>query len=187
MVYAIAYSLLGQPADAEDAAQEAFLRLYRKLGQFRGSASFTTWLYRLAVRAALDELRRRRRSSERYDLMAGAIASGAAPASGAPPATDNSGGRGRGGRLRSSGVAAVADAEAQAMERLDALALAAALRALPVEYRIPVVLRDIHGLAYKEIAETTGRPVGTVKVMVHRGRGALRLRLRAAGVLGKEP
>ena len=80
----------------------------------------------------------------------------------------------------------MADAEAQALERLDAVALAAALRELPADYRLPVVLRDVHGLAYKEIAATTGRPQGTVKAMVHRGRGALRLRLRAAGVLNEE-
>lgn len=178
MVYAIAYSLLGQPADAEDAAQEAFLRLYRKLGQFRGQASFTTWLYRLAVRAALDEQRRRRRGSEGYDLMAGATAAGEVHG------RDNGGRCDRGGYQRSGD--AVADAEAQALERLDAAAVVAALRALPVDDRIPVVLRDIHGFAYKEIAEMTGRPAGTIRVMVHRGRGALRLRLRAAGVFNEE-
>jgi RNA polymerase sigma-70 factor (ECF subfamily) len=184
MVYAIAYSLLGQPADAEDAAQEAFLRLYRKLGQFRGQASFTTWLYRLAVRAALDEQRRRRRSSEAYDLMAGVTAAGVPLAVDAVHGRDNGGWRDRGGHQRSGD--AVADAEAQALQRLDAAAVMAALRELPVDDRIPVVLRDIHGFAYKEIAEMTGRPAGTIRVMVHRGRGALRLRLRAAGVFGEE-
>ena len=175
MVYSIAYSVLGNSADAEDAAQETFLRLYRKLGQFRGAASFTTWLYRLAVRVAVDEHRRRRRAADCYDLAA-AIA-GATSGSGR-----EGGDQGVGGTV----CEPVAGAEAQALERLDAVALAAALRELPADYRLPVVLRDVHGLAYEEIAETTGRPLGTVKAMVHRGRGALRLRLRAAGILGED-
>jgi RNA polymerase sigma-70 factor (ECF subfamily) len=174
MVYSIAYSVLGNSADAEDAAQETFLRLYRKLGQFRGEASFATWLYRLAVRVAVDEQRRRQRNTDRYDLAA-AIASATG---GGREGSD----QGVGGTVAEP----VADAEAQALERLDAVALATALRELPADYRLPVILRDVHGLAYKEIAATTGRPLGTVKAMVHRGRGALRLRLRAAGILGEE-
>jgi len=56
-----------------------------------------------------------------------------------------------------------------------------ALRDLPEDYRVPTVLRDVYGLPYQEIAEATGRPLGTVKVMVHRGRASLRLKLRAGG------
>lgn len=175
MVYSIAYSVLGNSADAEDAAQETFLRLYRKLGQFRGDASFTTWLYRLAVRVAVDEHRRRQRGADRYD-MAAAIAG----------ATGDSGREGGDQGVGGTAAEPVAGAEAQALERLDAVALATALRELPADYRLLVVLRDVRGLAYKEIASTTGRPLGTVKAMVHRGRGTLRLRLRAAGILGEE-
>jgi RNA polymerase sigma-70 factor, ECF subfamily len=162
MVYSIALSVLGAPADAEDAAQETFLRLFRKLGQYRGEASFTTWLYRLAVTTAVDEQRKLKRRGERYDLAAAVARAGGGAAG---PA---------------------ADAEEQAMERLDAAALADALRELPADYRLPVVLRDVLGLEYKEIARSTGRPLGTVKAMVHRGRGALRLRLRAAGTRPEE-
>ena len=175
MVYSIAYSVLGNPADAEDAAQETFLRLYRKLGQFRGAASFTTWLYRLAVRVSVDEQRRRQRDADRYDLAA-ALAG----------VTRGSGREGGDQGVGGTAAEPVADAEARALERLDAVALATALRELPAGYRLPVVLRDVHGLAYKEIAATTGRPLGTVKAMVNRGRGALRLQLRAAGILGEE-
>ena len=57
--------------------------------------------------------------------------------------------------------------------------LVAALHSLPDDYRVPTVLRDIYGLPYQEIADLTARPLGTVKVMVHRGRASLRLRLCA--------
>ncbi|MBN2203726.1 MAG: RNA polymerase subunit sigma, partial [Thermoleophilia bacterium] len=66
----------------------------------------------------------------------------------------------------------------------DARTLVDALADLPDDYRTPTVLRDVYGLPYQEIADLTGRPLGTVKVMVHRGRAALRLRLRAGGVRG---
>ena len=60
--------------------------------------------------------------------------------------------------------------------------LVEALAGLPQDYRVPTVLRDVYGMPYQEIAETTGQPLGTVKVMVHRGRASLRLRLRAGGI-----
>jgi RNA polymerase sigma-70 factor (ECF subfamily) len=69
-------------------------------------------------------------------------------------------------------------------EGVDARTLVDALAELPDDYRTPTVLRDVYGLPYQEIADLTGRPLGTVKVMVHRGRAALRLRLRAGGVRG---
>jgi RNA polymerase sigma-70 factor (ECF subfamily) len=59
-------------------------------------------------------------------------------------------------------------------------------RPAPPDYRLPVVLRDLYGLEYKEIARVLDRPLGTVKAYVHRGRSALRLRLRGSGVLGEE-
>jgi RNA polymerase sigma-70 factor, ECF subfamily len=146
MVYSIAYNVLGDPMDAEDAAQEAFLRCYRKLGQYRSEASFSTWLYRLAMTAAIDYKRR------------------------------------EGVRSVPGGTPELAEGSATALgESVDASALVAALRELPDDYRVPTVLRDVCGLPYQEISELTARPLGTVKAMVHRGRAALRLRLRAAG------
>ena len=64
MVYSVAYNVLGNHTDAEDAAQEAFLRCYRKLPQFRSEATFSTWLFRLALTAAVDYQRRERRRPE---------------------------------------------------------------------------------------------------------------------------
>lgn len=143
MVYSIAYNVLGSHVDAEDAAQEAFLRCYRCLAEYRGEASFSTWLYRVALTTAVDYRRRERRRPQPVD------------------------------------VPDVADDVEPELHGLTAADLTAALADLPEDYRTPTVLRDVYGLPYQEIADITGRPLGTVKVMVHRGRASLRLRLRA--------
>ena len=144
MVYSVAFSVLGNHTDAEDAAQEAFLRCYRKLPQFRSEASFSTWLFRVALTAAVDHRRRERACPEPVDVPDTAAAADPGDGPGAA-------------------------------------AIVAALGDLPEDYRLPTVLRDVYGLPYQEIAEITRRPLGTVKVMVHRGRASLRLKLRAGG------
>jgi RNA polymerase sigma-70 factor, ECF subfamily len=68
MVYSVAYNVLGDHTDAEDAAQEAFLRCYRTLPQFRAEASFSTWLFRVALTSAVDYKRRERRRPEPVDV-----------------------------------------------------------------------------------------------------------------------
>ena len=149
MVYSVAYNVLGDPVDAEDAAQEVFLRCYRALPQYRGEASFSTWLFRLALSNAVDYGRKQRRRPEPVEVP--------------------------------DDIAAAPDPG----EGIDAAALVRALGDLPEDYRTPTVLRDVYGLPYQEIAELTGRPLGTVKVMVHRGRASLRLRLKAEGRVGE--
>ena len=144
MVYSVAYNVLDNHTDAEDAAQEAFLRCYRKLPQYRSEATFSTWLFRLALTAAVDYRRRERRRPEPVEV---------------PDMADDS-------------TAALGDG-------ITAATLTSALHDLPDDYRAPTVLRDLYGLPYQEIADVTGRPLGTVKVMVHRGRASLRLRLLA--------
>lgn len=152
MMYSVAYRILGDHMDAEDAAQEAFLRCYRKLHQFRNDALFSTWLFRLVVSSALDVRRRQQRCPE--------------------PAVphDNA----------SSG-------SADLDEGVSSSALLSALSELPDGYRVPVVLRDVYGLPYQEIAESLGRSTGTVRVMVHRGRASLRSLLRARGLAPAAP
>ena len=143
MVYSVAHNVLGNHTDAEDAAQEAFLRCYRKLPQYRGEATFSTWLFRLALTASVDYQRRERRRPEPVE------------------------------------VPDMAGDEPELGDGISAAMLTAALHDLPDDYRVPTVLRDIYGLPYQEIADLTARPLGTVKVMVHRGRASLRLRLSA--------
>ena len=157
MVYTIAYNITGSPSEAEDASQEVFLRLYRKLGSFRGEARFSTWFYRFTLNAVADFERRQRR---------------ARPAGAAGPAC----------QIDIVDVPEpVGDAATSAIDRAAHQALLAALAGLPPGYRAPLVLREVYGLSYREISHQLGRPLGTVKVMVHRGRGELRLRLRASG------
>ena len=151
MVYTLAYNALGTHVDAEDAAQEVFLRAYRKLPGFRGASAFSTWLFRLAVNAVVDYQRREGRAPVPAEV----------PERASHPDSD-------------------------ALEHIGYGQLMSALGQLPPDYRLPVVLRDLYGLEYKEIARVLDRPLGTVKAYVHRGRSALRLSLRGSGVFGEE-
>jgi RNA polymerase sigma-70 factor (ECF subfamily) len=146
MVYGLAYNMLGNHVDAEDAAQEVFLRLHQKLDGFHGLSAFSTWLFRLAVNAVVDYQRTWRRQ--------------AAEPSVPEPATD---------------------VEDEVLRRVGYAELLQAMGELPPDYRLPLVLRDVYGLAYREISDVLDRPLGTVKASVHRGRSSLRLRLRASG------
>jgi RNA polymerase sigma-70 factor (ECF subfamily) len=137
LVFGVAYTVLGDSYDAEDAAQEAFLRLHRGLPRYRGEAALGTWVFRLAVTAALDQRRwLSRRAVVPLDTL---------PAS--PQATPE--------------------------QRADAEELLTAMAALSAALRAPLVLREVYGYEYAEIAALLGKPVGTVKAAVHRGRAAL--------------
>jgi RNA polymerase sigma-70 factor, ECF subfamily len=134
-LYAVCRRLAGNDADAADATQEALLAIVRGLGRFDGRSSFTTWSYRVATNACLDELRRRRRRPEpRSDHVA-------------------------------EPVTAAADGQTD-----DRLLLDAALLQLDEEFRVAVVLRDVGGLDYAQIAEVLQIPPGTVRSRIARGR-----------------
>jgi RNA polymerase sigma-70 factor, ECF subfamily len=132
--------------DADDATQEALIAVVRGLPRFDGRSAFSTWVYRVATNACLDELRRRRRrpdpvaAEDRPDLADHASAED--PADGAVRA-----------------------------ETRDALL--AALADLPEDFRAPVVLRDVLDLDYAEIAEVLELPGGTVRSRIARGRARL--------------
>ena len=148
-VFSVCRRITGNEADAADAAQEAMIAMVRGLARFDGRASFGTWAYRIATNASLDELRRRRRRP----LVAGRdhhhdtdhdFHDHADPAAGE--------------RIEHLGD----------REQIDA-----ALAALPEDFRVPVVLRDVADLDYAEIAAILDVPVGTVKSRIARGRGML--------------
>ena len=141
--YAICRRLAGNDADAADATQEALLAIVRGLDRFDGRARFSTWAYRVATNACLDELRRRGR---RPTPGLPEVETEAPAAAGAPGLDD--------------GVA-------------DRLTIDEALAALPEEFRAPIVLRDQLGMDYAEIAETLGIPPGTVRSRIARGRARL--------------
>lgn len=150
-VHAVCRRIAGSSRDADDAAQEAMIRVVRNLDKFDGRSSFGTWVYRIATNTSLDELRKRKR---RPQLSIVGDDEDGAPQE---PADDMS------HRL----VDAVADR----------LAIDEALAELPDDFRAPVVLRDVAGLDYAEIADQLGVPVGTVKSRIARGRRILVERL----------
>lgn len=145
-LYAVCRRIAGNEADAADATQEALMAIVRGLPRFDGRSSFSTWSYRVATNACLDELRRRKRRptpslvDEQVDW-----ADNRAEAS--TPAFDDR----------------VAEQDA----------MATALAGLPEEFRLPVLLRDCGGLDYAEIAETLDIPPGTVRSRIARGRAKL--------------
>lgn len=147
-VFGVALRMLGSRAEAEDVAQETFLRAYRALGEFRGEARLGTWLYAIASRLCLTRLasgvRRHERSDEATLL-----------------------------RLPTPAPDATAALERNELEG----ALRDAIAALPEERRIVVVLRDLEGLAYEEIAEALGLELGTVRSRLHRARLDLKAKL----------
>ncbi|MQA00436.1 MAG: sigma-70 family RNA polymerase sigma factor [Dehalococcoidia bacterium] len=156
-VYSLALRMLGTREAAEDAAQEAFIRAYRRLETYRGG-SFRSWLFSIVANLARDELRRRAR---RPQVSLDAARDDPDRADLDPPDTEP------------LPEARVEQGELRAT-------LEAALGQLPDDWREIVVLSDVHGLAYDEIAHVTGLPLGTVKSRLSRARGRLRDALRAS-------
>ena len=147
--------VLNNDADANDAAQNALVSVAKAIGRFDGTSSFTTWLYRVATNAALDEVRRRNRRPEPRMI-------------GAPePEADT-----RGRRLRAP--LAIDTGAAEKIESIvDREAINEALANIAPDFRAPLVLRDLCGLDYAEIAEVLGIPPGTVRSRIARGRASL--------------
>ena len=139
---------LGNTATAQDLAQEAFLKAYLRLGDFRGDSQFYTWLYAIARNLAMSHQRQASRRGRPVDLADGALES-----------VPDAGG---------------ADPVGRAMSRDRERLVQEALQALDAEARWIVVLRDVDGRDYEEIAEAAGVPVGTVKSRLHRARMQLR-------------
>ena len=144
-IHAVCRRIAGSNRDADDAAQEAMISIVRGLPRFDGRAQFSTWAYRIATNAALDELRRRKRRPALHAVQDDREV---------PEAVDPLAER------RITGVT-------------DRLSIDAALDQLPDEFRAAVVLRDVADLDYAEIAEALGVPVGTVKSRIARGRSQL--------------
>ncbi|HVL90689.1 MAG TPA: sigma-70 family RNA polymerase sigma factor [Actinomycetota bacterium] len=139
-VWAVCLRMCGDPDDARDAAQDTFVTAFRSIGSFRGDAQLSTWLHRIAVNASLDVLRKRGRNKSQ-------------PVEDVPEiASDEAG------------------PEEQAVRASRAAAVHAALTRLSEEHRTVIVLHDLQGLQYPEVAEALDVPVGTVKSRLHRAR-----------------
>jgi RNA polymerase sigma-70 factor (ECF subfamily) len=153
-VYGLCLRLLsGDVGEAEDAAQEAFVRGYKGLKEFRMEAKFSSWMYRIAVNVCKNKLTSRswREARQSVALDAADSADGAYVAGASAPSPAQ---------------------ELDAKKRR--IRIEAAIARLPDEQRELVVLRDVEGRSYEEIAETTGLNPGTLKSRLNRGRGQLR-------------
>lgn len=162
-VYAIAFRMLGNPQDAEDLAQEAFVRLYSSLKGFHGECALSTWIYRIITNLCIDELRRSRKEPALYSVDAPVQGTGGEMERQVPD--------------RSPGPEEVVErAELQEAVREGILSLSP-------EHRAMIVLRDVNGLSYEEIGETLGLNVGTVKSRLWRARQELTRRLASSELL----
>ncbi len=146
--YAIAYRLLGRREDAQDVAQEAFTRAYFRLAEFRGTAQFRTWLYRILVNLATDYLRRRKPEVPEDQAAFQMV-----------DTRDNPGENWDRQELRQN--------------------IEEAVKALPADLRTVILLRELEGLSYADIARVIRRPVGTVMSRLFHARRRLQQRLSA--------
>ena len=147
-MYAVALRMCGHREDAQDCLQEAMLRIFRSISGFKGQSSFATWVYRITMNTCLDELRRgKRRKASSLDER---IDAGWAP------------------------VDDMDTPEHHAMRSEQRRALERAIGELPEDMRSAVVLRDIQGCSYDEIADILDTNVGTIKSRISRARSRLR-------------
>lgn len=153
-VYTVAFRFMGNHADAGDLAQEAFIRAFQALPTFRGDSSFATWLYRIVSNACRDELRKQQRQKKAsLDEMI----------------------------MQHGGNPSLAAADPTPEEYLESIEMRDMvqryLSELSGDHRLMLVMRDIQGLSYEEIASALDCNVGTVKSRLSRARHALKNRL----------
>lgn len=141
MAYRVAYRVTRREADALDAVQEAFIRVYRRIGEWDGRAKFSSWLYRVVTNTAIDRIRQRERQRDALEQL------------------------GREGEQASDGGidAIVEGSETDALRGQ----LSRAIALLPEGQRVTVVLRHYEGRSLQEIAEIRGCALGTVKSTLH--------------------
>jgi len=149
-VYALCLRMVGNPADAEDLMQEAFLQLFRKIGTFRGESAFSTWLHRMTVNVVLMRLRKKSLPTDSLEETLEPEAENTGPKRdvGAPD-------------LRLSGA-------------VDRVNLERSIEKLPPGYRTVFVLHDVQGYEHNEIAGIMGCSVGNSKSQLHKARTRLR-------------
>lgn len=155
-LYTAAYRLTRNPTDAEDLVQETFLRAFRGFHQFQPGTNLKAWLYRILTNTFINSYRKKQREPqtvsdeevEDWYLYSKMADEGFEPS-----------------------------AETSVIEALPDEDVQQALSSLPEQFRVAVLLADVEGFSYKEIAEMTGVPIGTVMSRLHRGRKALEKRL----------
>jgi RNA polymerase sigma-70 factor (ECF subfamily) len=160
-VYNLGYRMMGSEEDACDMAQEAFLKAFRSIRKFNGKSSFGTWVYRIAVNVCIDELRRRKK----VKLY---------------PVVHNDNPETGSGKL----ITDTGDLPEERIERQETRKqVQRAINRLAEDYRAKIILRDIQGRTYQEIAEILDINIGTVKSRISRARQSLKEELIALGEL----
>lgn len=149
--------MVRDPSEVEDVAQEAFIKAYRALPQFRGESAFYTWLYRIAINTARNWQ----------------VASGRRPST--PTAIENEDGE---TFSQIDNLTDISTPESVLASRQVVETVNAAIDALPEDLRTAIALREIEGLSYEEIAESMGCPIGTVRSRIFRAREAIAAQLR---------
>lgn len=157
-VFNIALRIIGNYDDANDLAQEVFLRVYKSIKSFKGESSFSTWIYKITKNVCLDEIRKRRNKNvisldEEIKLNSGEVTR----------------------QVESSDDTPDVALEKSEMKDL----INKAISELSDEHRVVIVLRDIQGFSYEEIAKIIDCPEGTVKSRINRARKALKKILKS--------
>ncbi len=158
-LYSAALRMTRNPADAEDVVQETYLKAYRAYHTFKAGTNLKAWLYRILTNTYINRYRKQQRRPSEVEL----------------------------GELEDlylfrrlgdpGGSGASRSAEEEVLDRFVDSDVREALEALPENFRMPVLLADVEGFSYKEIAEIMDIPIGTVMSRLHRGRKALQKRL----------
>jgi RNA polymerase sigma-70 factor, ECF subfamily len=161
-IYSLVYRIVCDPADAADTTQDVFVKVFRGMRHFHGESSLKTWIYRIALHEASNRRRWWFRHKARETSME--------PAEGGNPQERSSALEERLVDGHDSPFDAYAHEEVRARVEGE-------LRSVPEPYRTTLVLRDLEGMSYEEIAEVTQVSLGTVKSRLTRGREALRQRL----------
>ena len=157
-IYALAYRVIGREEEARDVVQETFLRAFRGIGNFRGQAKFSSWVYRIALNLCRDWIRRERR----------------APIQAAPEGVDLV-------ELAAEQGPVESIEDLVARQEMSAI-VAEGMKLLPDEQRTAIVLKEYHGLTFQEIADLQGCPLSTVKTRLYQGLSVLRRHLESQGM-----
>lgn len=152
-VYNVVYRMLPNKEDAEDISQEVFIKAYKYIGKFDGKASFSTWIYKIAVNTCIDEIRKRK---------------------GKETISMNNEIEGEEGAFVKEFADSGISVEEEVIAKEGFAAIKNAIDNLSEEHKTVITLRDLEGLSYTEIAEITDSSMGTVKSRLARGRKALK-------------
>jgi len=152
-IYNLAYRILGNYEDANDMAQEALIRIFRSIANFKEQSSFSTWVYRITTNVCLDEIRKKKNKKvisldEEIHMDDGEMKR----------------------QIMSDDIQPDAAAELEELRTL----VSDAINSLPEDQRLVITLRDIQGLSYEEISSVLDCPSGTVKSRINRARQALK-------------